>query len=228
MSLPSWKSKVSKLLHATFILLTKIFIEKSDCFNFFNFLICYEVKTYTGNTLGKRIWLVTSSVWSRDFLWKWFLICKVHRSHVAKVTMSSIISFCLESYDWSKFKSYMIYRSQNSKGVYIPPPSTNYVYNQSSMHEGLIITYIWINIYIYIYIYIYIWIIWKMKKIHYPYLWRHKFKQSFSSINANANLTTFRLSFIVNKGKGKFDNLRESNFKTLKNVLFLNLKFHIS
>ena len=57
----------------------------------------------------------------------------------------------------------------------------------------------------------------KNKKSHYACLPCHKFQQSFSSISVS--LTTFRLFFIENKGKGKFGNLLfqgESNSKTLK------------
>ena len=56
----------------------------------------------------------------------------------------------------------------------------------------------------------------KNKKSHYVSLWGHKHKHSFSSISAG--LTTSRLYFIGNKGKGKLDNLLFKEKVTLKHL----------
>ena len=53
-----------------------------------------KFKLSLGIPLDKWSWLVTSSTWSRDFIWKWFLVWKLQISHVIKTMTSSILSFC--------------------------------------------------------------------------------------------------------------------------------------
>ena len=46
-----------------------------------------------GIPLEKWSWLVMSLAWSRDFFWKWFLVCKLDITHITKGMKSSIVSF---------------------------------------------------------------------------------------------------------------------------------------
>lgn len=41
-----------------------------------------KLKLYMWIPLGKWIWFVTSSTWLHDFVWKRFLVCKLHIRHV--------------------------------------------------------------------------------------------------------------------------------------------------
>ena len=65
--------------------------------------------------LDKRSWLVTSSTWLQNFVWNWFLVCKLNISHVNRV-MTSCISSLVESCLWSKLQLHTIYGSWDSRG----------------------------------------------------------------------------------------------------------------
>ena len=76
-------------------LLTDFLMEKISRFHFFNFLIWYEVQTCTGNTpwqmklIGNVINVII------NFVWNWFLVCKLQISNVNIIIKWSIVLFCL-------------------------------------------------------------------------------------------------------------------------------------
>lgn len=53
-----------------------------------------KFKPTLGIPQNKWSWLVASSTWSYGFVWKLFLVSKLHSGHMIKVTKSSIASFC--------------------------------------------------------------------------------------------------------------------------------------
>ena len=61
---------------------------------FFNSL--YEPETLLRILLEKCRWLLTSSTSARDFLWKLFLVCKLHSSRMTKLMTLSFVSFYQE------------------------------------------------------------------------------------------------------------------------------------
>ena len=92
-----WNMKFLRMQILQFFNTTRNLLTKFHMEIFFStFWYGMKLKLLLEIPFAKWIWWVKSSIWSYDFVSKWFLVRKLHSMYVPKVMVSSIIIFCQE------------------------------------------------------------------------------------------------------------------------------------
>ena len=87
-----WSWTNSKLLKPL-IIYWQIFALKIQAYSFLASWYGMKFNLALGILLNKWSWLLMSLTWSRYFVWKWFVVCKLHVSHLTEVMTPYIFSF---------------------------------------------------------------------------------------------------------------------------------------